>query len=367
MLFYLNGAYNNKEAPDENYARELQELFCIGKGTNANFTESDVQEAAKILTGWVISNEGFSFEGPLTSFFYPDWHDTQDKQFSSFYGNRVITGRSGSDGAEETDELLDMIFDNDETALYICRRIYNFFVYHEIDEATETNVIVPLAAIFRANNFEIGPVLNTLFKSEHFFDAANMGAQIKSPADHFIAMWRVMDVNVSEDAYTRWLTHISINWVTSEVGMEIGDPPSVAGWQAYYQTPSFDRLWINTDTITKRAIRQDSLVYWGHWVTEGLQIPADLPAFVSTLNNPGDPNLLIQELATLFLGITLDNEVADGMKTILLSGQSDDYYWTNAWDDYVSDPGNSEYLSIVESRLKAMFSPFYQLSEFQLM
>jgi len=157
-----------------------------------------------------------------------------------------------------------------------------------------------------------------------------------------------------------------MNWVMADMGMELGDRPSVAGWQAYYQTPSFDRLWINTDTVTKRAIRQDSLVYWGHWVSEGLQIPADLPAFIATLNAPEDPNLLLEELSTLLLGIPISQEVIDGMKTILLSGQTEDYYWTIAWEDYASNPTNEEFRSIVESRLKAMMSPFLQLSEYQL-
>ena len=281
MLFFLNGTFNRKEAPDENYSRELQELFCIGKGKNANFTESDVQEAAKVLTGWVISSGAFENSGKLTTVFYDAWHDTSDKQFSSFYGNRVISGRSGSAGAEETDELLEMIFDNNETALYICRRLYNFFVYHDIDEATETNVIEPLAELFRNSNYEILPVLKALFKSEHFFDTANRGAVIKNPADHLVGMWRSLGVDYSNFSLTnQFLSQVSLLWPMSEVGMEIGDPPSVSGWQAYYQEPSFDRFWINTDTITKRAIRQDGLFDWGHWVSEQIRIHADLPAFI---------------------------------------------------------------------------------------
>lgn len=368
MLFFLNGTYNNKEAPDENYGRELQELFCIGKGLNAKFTEKDVQAASRVLTGWVVDVPNtIEVEGIPEHFFVPEYHDTNDKQFSSFYGDKVITGKSGEAGAEETDELLDMIFDNQETAAYICRRIYNFFVYHDIDESTEANVIQPLAELFRGNGYQIEPILKVLFKSEHFYDAANIGAAIKNPADHILGMWRAMDVERSEDLYTRLATHISLGWSLSEVGMEIGDPPSVSGWQAYYQEPSFDRLWINTDTITKRALRQDSLIHWGHWVSEELRINADLPKFIASLNNPGDPNLMIQELGLLLHGVDLSQEVIDGMKAILLSGQSTDGYWTTAWDLYINEPENSEYRTTVENRLKSMFSPLLQLSEFQLM
>jgi uncharacterized protein (DUF1800 family) len=370
MLFFLNGNANNKEAPDENYARELQELFCIGKGPNAGFTEGDVQAAARVLTGWVIKDTGFDTSGPLDTRFYAGFHDTNDKQFSAFYGNRVIEGRTGGLGTLETDELLDMIFDNEETALYICRRIYIFFVYHEIDEATETNVIIPLANIFRTGNYEILPVLQALFKSEHFFDVANYGAVIKNPADHLLGMWRTFGINRSQLLdYEKFYLNTSLLWSMSEVGMEIGDPPSVAGWQAYYQEPSFDRFWINTDTITKRAIRQDSLIFpgWGHWVTNNLQINADLLAFIEGLDNPSDPNELIAETNMLFHGIELSQEIKDGFKNILLSGQVDDFYWTDAWNLYLADKKNSENRLIIENRLVAFFQPFLQLAEFQLM
>jgi uncharacterized protein (DUF1800 family) len=369
MLVFLNGTFNNKEAPDENYGRELQELFCIGKESNATFEEMDVQAAARVLTGWVVDVDSLLMEGVASSFFVPEYHDVDDKQFSSFYDDKIIIGKSGASGAEETDELLDMIFDNQESAAYICRRLYNFFVYHDIDEATEANVIQPLAQLFRSpeNKYEIEPVLKMLFKSEHFYDAANIGAVIKSPADHVLGLWRVMNVDRSDDLFTRLITHISINLSLAEQGMEIGDPPSVAGWQAYYQEPSFDKLWINTDTITKRALHQDSLIHWGLWVSENLQITANLPGFIASLNNPGDPNLMIQELGLLMHGVELSADVVDGMKSILLSGQSTDSYWTTAWDLYTSEPENEGYKATVENRLKSMFSPLLQLSEFQLM
>ena len=140
------------------------------------------------------------------------------------------------------------------------------------------------------------------------------------------------------------------------LGMELGDPPNVSGWQAYYQQPSFDRIWITTDTTTKRAEIQDWMI-WG-WL--------DIPAFLETLENPGDPNLLIEEIAFLMHGIALDQNVRDGLKSILLTGQQTDGYWTSAWGQYQSDPDNVEYRSTVENRLRLMFRSMLQLSEFQL-
>src|SRR5205823_4891756 len=141
----------------------------------SQYTENDVKAAAKILTGYTVNTI------TATSAFDATRHDTTNKQFSAFYNNTVITGQSGANGQNELDDLLNMIFATNEVAMYICRRIYRFFVYGNIDSTIETNVITPLAAIFRSNNYELKPVLSALFKSEHFFDVLTQGAMIKSP------------------------------------------------------------------------------------------------------------------------------------------------------------------------------------------
>jgi len=357
MLIYLNGYLNSKSAPDENYARELQELFTIGKGPDANFSESDVYEAARVLTGWRIDWPSIDTEvGAPRYFFDSEEHDVGDKQFSSFYGDQVIEGKEGMDGASETDELLDMIFANEETSLYICRRLYNFFVYHEIDENAEINVVRPLAQIFRENNFEIAPVLKALFQSSHFYEEANIGSYIKSPADHYAGLLRSFDSIYSENLSERYDYFVTNYWLMGNLGMEFGDPPNVSGWQAYYQQPSFDKIWINTDTTTKRAQYQDFIIYsFG-----------DLPRFISTLNKPEDPNELIRESVLLLHGIIVAQDILDGLKGNLLAGQQTDDYWTNAWNQYVNDPADEEYRASVENRLRALFRPLLQLSEFQL-
>ncbi len=369
VLYYLNGASNVKESPDENYARELQELFCIGKGENSKYTESDVQAAARVLTGWGVDWQGVLDAGVITPVFRPWAHDTSDKQFSSFYGNRIIVGKTGEEGGSEVDELLDMIFENNEVALYICRRLYNFFVYNEIDQATEANVIIPLANIFRSNNYEIRPVLEALLSSEHFYDIENRGVLLKNPADHLIGVWRILGMQYDDpdDLYMVAKTHASILWSMAGMGMEIADPPSVAGWPAYYQAPQFDKSWITTDTITARALRVDSMLFWGFWVTEDLQINADLIAFISQLSTPELPKEMLEEASFLLLGTPLSLEAIERLKDILLSGQQSDYYWTAAWYSHTNDPSNEEYKLVVESRLKITFQSMLQLGEFQLM
>lgn len=369
MLSFLNGKSNTKEAPDENYGRELQELFCIGKGAGSAYTESDVQEAARVLTGWRIHWEPYNEEGTFTSYFDFFKHDAGDKQFSSFYNNRVIEGKQQSAGAEELDDLLDMIFENPECSKYICRRIYSFFVYNEIDENIEQTIIEPLAEIFRENNFEILPVLKVLFKSQHFYDELNWGALIKSPADHVFGLWRSLSVPVPGDGEIG-LTHQmerSMLWHMSGMGMEIGDPPNVAGWTPYYQAPQYDKAWITTSTITRRATTTDSLVYWGFWVSSENRIKLDLIAFVSSLDHPEDPNLLLAETTLLLFGVSVSEETINDLKSILLSGSLSDYYWTDAWDDYLSDPNDETKKGIVENRLKWTFQRILQLGEYHLM
>lgn len=369
MLMFLNGASNTKNEPDENYGRELQELFCVGKGPGSNYTETDVQAAARVLTGWTIDWDTRKEEGPVKSTFNHFNHDKSDKKFSAFYGNKIIKGQLGGWGRDELDEMLDMIFNNQETAKYICRRIYSFFVSNVITATVEENIISPLAEIFRNNNYEIKPVLLKLFKSEHFYDELNRGALIKSPADYLLGLMRVMDIQPPDenDLVLNYTIYRALLWNMSNQGMEIGDPPSVAGWAPYYQAPQYDKAWITTDTITKRAKTTDSFLYWGFWVSRTLRLNADLPALVANFENPSDPNEMLKEAVLIFLGIEISENRLNELKSTLLSGQENDYYWTWAWNDYVEDPGHSTNKQTVENRLKPAFKQLLQMGEFYLM
>ncbi|GLR17201.1 DUF1800 domain-containing protein [Portibacter lacus] len=361
MLYYLNGASSYKDAPDENYARELQELFTIGKGPNANYTEGDVRMAAKVLTGWTVTWPGRAFA-------YEEWrHDETDKQFSEFYGNRVIAGRGGQEGKEELDDLIDMIFDNNECALFLCRKIYSFFVYPEIDADVEEKIIVPLANLLRESNYVVKPVLDKLFKSEHFYDLNVKGSVIKDPVNHLLGLWRTLDPPVPSNfsALDKAEMKTAMIWSMHNIGMQIGDPPNVAGWQAYYQAPNFDKGWITTNTITGRGLHTDSLVYWGFWNPKE-PIPADFIKFAETLDSPEDPNQLIDQITLLLFGLDINEASKGRLKSVLLSGQSEDYYWTNAWFEYQNNP-TEDSRRIIEDRLKWMMQRVLQYAEYQLM
>lgn len=366
MLIYLNGRFNTLTAPDENYARELQELFTLGKENNPNYTEADVKAAAKVLTGWQVNNSAV----PFASFFTSSRHDSTSKQFSSFFNNTVITGRTGTTaGTLELDDLLNMIFNKQvEVSRFIAKKLYRFFVYSEIDATTQTNVIEPLALELRLNNWDIKIAMERLLKSEHFYDVLNQGAQIKSPLDHIIAVcreWNIVFPNsITEyaDAYGMWNYILSIG---ANAGQNLGDPPNVAGWPAYYQTPQFYELWVNTDTLPKRNQFTDVMIGNGY-TRNGKKIWIDAVEFTKTLPNPSDPNQLIVDVLAVIFQIELSQASRDQLKKdFLLSGQDLDYYWTNAWNAYIFNPITTNY-NIVNTRLRGLYKYFMNLAEYQL-
>ncbi len=363
MLKYLNGSSNTNNAPDENYGRELQELFTVGKDAAGNpyYSQDDVVAAAHVLTGYRINST------TITSYFDSTRHDPANKTFSAYYNNTVITGQSGAAGANELDDLLTMIFSKDEVALNICRKLYRFFVYYEIDAAAETNVIQPLATIFRNSNYDIIPVLTALFSSEHFFDPLNRGCLIKTPVDVIIGFCRDYNVifpNASNliAQYTLWL---KVQQSEILLAQNIGDPPNVAGWPAYYQEPQFHELWINSVTLPYRNQFTDGMVYNGI-NGASTNIIADVVVYTETLSSPADPNLLIQEVIDRHYSEDVSQAVKDYLKSILLSGQISDSYWTTAWNAYISDPTNVTNLNIVKTRLRSMYQYIMDLSEYQL-
>ncbi len=363
MLVYLNGERNTKSAPDENYGRELQELFCCGKGPDSQYTETDVRTAAKVLTGW--RNDSAN----IISYFDPNRHDTGDKTFSAFYNNTVIGGRSGATaGDAELNDLLDMIFATQEVAKYVCRRIYRWFVYYDIDDTVESTIITPLANIFRTNNYEIKAVLNALLKSEHFFDALARGCQIKSPVDLVVTACREFNVafQPASDYSTNYgFYNYLVGWA-SNMQQNIGDPPDVSGWKAYYQAPQFYEVWINSDTLPKRNQFTDTMVTNGY-TFNGKKMQIDAAAFAQTLPNPGDPNQLIDDILKIIYRIGLSPASKAQLKTdILLGGQASDYYWTDAWNMYVTNPGNLSNTATVKNRLRDLLKYFMDLSEYQL-
>jgi uncharacterized protein (DUF1800 family) len=375
MLRYLNGDTNIVGRANENYGRELQELFTIGKGPEiaqgnyTNYTEQDVQAAAKVLTGYSDVGYRVSTDANISSIFTASRHDTTNKQFSSAYGNRIIQGRTGTAGANELDDLLDMIFagaDADgvsRVAKYICRKLYRWFVYYDIDANTEQNIIVPLASIMVANNFEVQPVLDALFRSAHFYDVNNVGCVIKNPVDFIAGTVRQLGIPLpplTDTGYYRPFNDLRTRAANLE--MNVLDPPNVAGWAAYYQVPDFYEIWISTTTLPTRGQFTD-LLFTG---VSGLTL--DRLAFAKTMSSPGDPFKLIADLADALFPIPLTQSQKDYlMYNVMGLKLNDEYEWTTVWNTYWAPGGQTtvnknNVLKSLDPLLKFMF----RMAEFQL-
>jgi uncharacterized protein (DUF1800 family) len=370
MLRYLNGNVNTKSSPNENYGRELQELFTIGKGPEVgpgdytNYTEADVKAAARVLTGWKDYTKPDGTIDATTYTFNSNIHDTNAKVFSARYGGVTIVG--GTDASRELDDLLKMIFDQWETAKFLCRKLYRWFVYYTIDDWTEANVITPLANTLRANNFEILPVLRQLFKSAHFFDPLNRSCIIKSPLDFFVGLCREAEITFPAADVTKQYPLWNYVWTqSSAMQQNILDPPDVSGWHAYYQEPQFHELWINSDTLPKR-MRLTDLLSKNGYTTAGVTIVIDVVALAKRTSNPSDPNVLVDELARTLFAIPITVAQRAFLKNTLLPGLPD-YEWSVEWAEYIADPTNSAKLAAVKGKLQSMVKVMMQMPEFQLM
>ena len=178
MLEYLNNTDNYANNPNENYAREFLELFTILKGPQigvdnyTNYTELDVQQAARVLTGFRKMNDRSIIDEDTN--LPKGWndiskHDTANKVFSDAFNNNEIIGQETEEGMnQELNDFVDMIFDKQETARAYCRKLYRFFVKSEWNDEVESEIIEPLSQQLINDNYDILPTVTTLLSSKHF-------------------------------------------------------------------------------------------------------------------------------------------------------------------------------------------------------
>ncbi len=365
MLRYLNGNTNTAGNPNENYARELQELFANGKGPEievgnyTTYTESDVKAAARVLTGWR--------EQRLTGVvsFQPRQHDTADKQFSAAYGNRVIRGRNTpTAGNEELDELLDMIFTQEATERHVVRKLYRWFVDATIDADVERDVIAPLGRLLRQSNWSVMPVMRTLLRSQHFNDQAFHGSQISSPADFMFGTLRSLPsiaAPAAEPQRTQFYIGLQANM--NNLQMSLGDPPSVAGYEAYHQQPDYDRLWMNTATLPLRNATTDVLVL-GQRSRPGM---FDTIAYVRSIPNASDPYALIDAINTNLFAVPFPDDVRTTLLgDVLQGGTAPIYEWTQEWETFVASPNNQQLRTRMKAKLDNLFVYLFRMAEYHI-
>jgi uncharacterized protein (DUF1800 family) len=369
-LRYLSGNQNTKVSPNENYGRELQELFTIGKGPEIStgnyttYTEADVKAAAHVLTGW--SDDVVN----LKAVFNPANHDSGNKQFSSAYGNTVIKGGADQAGAtREIDDLLTMIFNQRATALYISRKIYRWFIDYVIDANIEKNVIGPMADLMMQNNYDVKPVLAALFKSAHFYDVDHVGSMIKNPIDFTIGTLRLFDVAYANmiDLLRHYYAWIGVQRTTASMAMTLCLPPNVAGWAAYYQDPVYYELWVNSDTLQKRIKFVDDLAIDGYTLPENqVKTYIDVLAFAKLTSDPSKADTLIAEWCKFLFPIVIDPDQVTTLHDSLLNGLPN-YEWGVEWNDYINNPTDATKQKTVEDKLRTLLKYMLEMAEYQLM
>jgi len=368
MLRYLNGRDNTESAPNENYARELLELFTLGKGELAGpgdyttFTEDDVIAMAKVLTGW---RDRYYFRKEIETipepFFRVHEHDRGRKQLSHRFDSKVI----GNNNADEYKDLIEIIFQHPEASRFICRRLYRWFVHFEITDQIEQEVIEPMSAILRENDFKIKPVIEALLRSAHFYERDNIGAIVKSPVDFVLSVLNQFEVPFPENnLYRKYQLRFKLYQEMSNMQMEIFNPPNVAGWKAYYQQPQFYQTWISSATLPLRMTFTNKLAGRGLRFA-GYDIKIDALKFIEQLSDPFDPNTLILDLTKLLFPHPISDEQKNILKEILIPGLPD-FEWTVEYGNYTSNPSDENLKASVEQKLQNLLQRMMSMPEYYL-
>ncbi len=330
MLEFLNGDKNIKQSPNENYARELLELYTVGKGVlvkegdYTTFTEKDVSEIAKILTGWEIkgrltTNPTDNNKAVLESIFNVENHDATQKTLSPRLKNKKVENKN----EKEYSYLIDILLEQEIVAENICKKIYRWFVNSTIDSDIELNIIKPLAKMLYNNGYEIQPILKKLLSSNHFYNNIHNFSKIKNPYEFVFAILNKFQVksptNLS-DNISYW--HQVFN-LASSMGMEYYVPPNVAGWKAYYQAPLYDNIWINASTLQKRKIFVQKIVEDGINISDGF-VRINIYENIKKLNKPEEIKECVYELIHLLFTKSLSQEHLKNIELLLLNGCSYD-------------------------------------------
>ncbi|WP_124979337.1 DUF1800 domain-containing protein [Nonlabens xiamenensis] len=321
MLVYLNGVLNNKFSPNENYARELFELFTLGE--NNNYTQNDIVEASRALTGY---NQWTELGAPIN--FQTSTWDNNPKTIFGITANY------------DHDTLIDHLFAVRpmEISTHIVKKIYRAFVSPELPSSV---IIDQLAATFRNANWEIAPVLRQLFKSQHFFDEAALSTIIKDPIDCFAIFIKEANFSLTDDELQ------TLAYIAGILGQDYFNPIDVAGWQG-------DRDWINSNTITGRWQGLEYIM-WVSW-NQDQELFRNIALDSSSSTN--DPAVIAKDIVDRFAPQELFTAADYNLATTVFKGDvPQNYYDNNLWDLYWQS---------VPYQVVLLLQHIFRMPEFQL-
>jgi uncharacterized protein (DUF1800 family) len=304
-LIWLDNRLNRKGAPNENYAREVQELFTVGIG---NYTEQDIHEAARAFTGHTLDKN-------LNYVFNPAQHDAGVKTFQ------------GQTGNFDADDILGILVRNPATARYITTKLFSFFVY----DSPDAPIIDRLAFTFVSTNFDIRSVLRDIFSGPEFLSPQAFHGQLKQPVDYVIGSLKSLNVqNIGPD----------VTQVLRRMGQDLLNPPDVSGWK-------YGPGWINSTTLFERF-------NWGNRLSSGRD--STKPYFSDTaaqiqahaISSP-------DELVDYYLGLFVDGDTTPEARQALID-------YLNAPTSLALDDGGALDLKARGLVHLALATPTYQLA-----
>ncbi|NOT37219.1 MAG: DUF1800 domain-containing protein [Saprospiraceae bacterium] len=391
MLNYLNGNTNVKGNPNENYARELLELFTLGKGDLAGpgdyttYTEHDILEIAKVLTGWVTlqnrKNEK-STTDPIDPILYATTNPSvayninpRNGQRADFHetGLKILSHRFNYEEINNLDDkeyayLIDIIFKKREAATFICRKLYRYFVYYKVDQNIENEIIDQMADQLIADGFAISKTLKKLFSSQHFFSQEAYGALIRSPYEWLFNTAKSMKMKLPTDYKVTYPVVLTMHRALLSQDQAVFNLPSVAGWPAYYQEPAYHEIWVNSVTYPLRYFLGNLFVNkifgigraGGPNAIYGIEVVE----YVEGFDDPTNVTKLIDDIVAHLLPKAISQKQKDFLKSKLLATVNETQ-WAAAWNRYKADPGNQNKIA-VEIILRPFFISLLSMPEYHL-
>lgn len=334
MLLYQSLHYSSGNAPNENFPRELLELFTMGIG---NYTEGDIQVASALLTGWRTA--AYLYEphpnGYFNTYFVPSQHSlsTDGRTFMGV----TIPPLNEADNTEyqvkekEVKGIINIMFDKraDEIAKFVSEKIYRYFVYASEGDI-DSDIINQMSKIMTGNNFNLKPVFRALLSSKHFYDENATGIQFKTPPEFVVGFAKQLNVDYKD-----------AREACNKLEQILYDPPNVGSWKGY-------RTWISTTTLPLRIEIAEEILNKAD--------NNDLTELVKNLGNYDKMDNSLEKLLEYFLPLIPNSDRITRYKSILEKSITENE-WENAIENNSQNAGNA-----LRSLIKEIiYSPDFQL------